>query len=186
MSVISDLRTEVHRRAVMDAIKTYRQSTPNAMNPRFHPLADLTPETISIIADGIGDECKNHIIRFLIHCTEPQPNDLTVEFLALLPTLTEEQRGHARTYFATLRRWRDGNAHCLDLMVNFSQKYLQATGAKTLPYTSEKDQQLFQFLSEAPHVAEAISYRVDRTDDITPELIAELSIIHPALIEGAL
>jgi hypothetical protein len=186
MTETSELQADANRRVVMESIESYRLSSGKPTNTIVDPLAELTPATLALVAASINAGDEYHVISLLANCNRTASNDLVAEFLKLLPQLTEDQQWIARTYFTTLRRWRAGNPRCLDLMIYFGMNYLEATGSQTLPYTSKEDQQLFEDLSDKPRLVDAILARTTRTDEITPELITELSRISPALIDGAL
>lgn len=186
MTNTSELQADADRRIVMASIENYRLSSGKVANPFLDPLAELTPETLSLVAASINDGDEYHVISLLAGCKQPPSNDFVAEFIKLLPQLTEEQQWLARSYFTSLRRWHAGNSQCLDLMIHFGMDYLEETGSATLPHTSEEDQKLFQSLSSAPHLVNAILARTTHTDEITPALITELSRIYPVLIDGAL
>jgi hypothetical protein len=127
-----------------------------------------------------------HLCRLFADTNTPLNPEFIDAYLDLLPRLTEKQRFIAADYFTTLARWNAGQTLSLDLMVHASSQYHKVIGAGPLPCTTEKDQQVFAQLRNAPHLIDPVLKLANHTSQITPELITELAKVSPALIDGAL
>lgn len=174
------------REFVMQGAYLHRRAFPSRNTPAFDPLERLSYKTNSMIADARGTDYEFHVYKFLTYAPGPQPNDLTAEFVRIMPRLTEDQRFIAQMYFNPLKLWRGGFTSLLPYLVKYGNEYLASTGFETLPYTALADQQFFERLHGKENVAKEIASRVTKTKDITPELLAELESTAPALVTGAL
>jgi len=154
-------------------------------------FAELTTETLARMEASIGEGHDPHVISLLNNNhTAPYPNDFVHSFFKALPRLNHDQLKVAlriaRDYFGALHLYRAGDSSYLDFMVDNYAEYLKFPGVTDLPYLTEQEKKLFGLLDGKNEIVESIRQRKLSSEEITIELLNEMSAMHSALLEGAL
>lgn len=154
-------------------------------------FAVLTIETIARMDALIAEGYNNHVISLLVNNDrKPYPNDFVNNLFKSLPHFNEDQLEVAlkitRDCFGCLHLYREGDVFYLQHMVKDYASYLQLPGVVDLPYLTNAERELFTMLHGKDEIIRSIRERKLSSQEVTVELVNEMSSMHSELVEGVL
>lgn len=155
--------------------------------------SDFTDETCASLASAIYTKYEQPVMDLINGGFD---NFLADNFVRLLPDHSPDQQRLLSAYFTDLQFHRaypllsdEDNDSLVNLnyLVLSAREYRAAMGTLSLPATTRNEHLLINFIDEYPHLKDALTDRLETTDDISQELLDQL-IGHqtPALIDGLL
>lgn len=143
--------------------------------------SDFTDETCAVLASTIYTKYE-WVVMDLIY--EGFDNFLADSFVRLLPDHSPDQQKLLSAYFRDLQFHRayplmdednDEQLVNLDRLVDSAREYRAAMGTTLLPATTSNEHLLINFLDAHPQLKDALTDRLETTDDISQELLDQLT-----------
>lgn len=186
---------ETNRRMAALAMERLRERDYGGDHTAIHHLMVeklteiLDDDTCAAVAAAVGTEHERLIATA---ARSGLDNEMVVEFIRLVPLHDEGTITLLHNYFKDLnfRRYYptiDEDMGSIEQLIISAHDYREAANTRILPCASRGEMFLINFIDQYPQFKEALLERITTVDDITQELLDQLTG-HPAssLVDGVL